>query len=48
MPEPAPAAVVAEGQAQRFVPGGEVAPDWWRFFQSAPLDTLVRQAIPTT
>ena len=45
LPEPTPAAVTAEGQAQRFVPGGEVAPDWWRFFQSAPLDTLVRQAI---
>lgn len=45
LPEPTPAAVVAEGQAQRFVPGGEVTPDWWRFFRSAPLDALVRQAI---
>lgn len=43
--EPTPAAVEAEGQVQRFVPGGEVTPDWWRFFQSAPLDALVRQAI---
>jgi len=40
-----PSTVAAEGQVQRFVPGGEVTPDWWRFFQSTSLDALVRQAI---
>lgn len=37
--------VEAQGQSQHFVPGGEVTPDWWRFFQSPSLDDLVRQAI---
>ncbi len=40
-----PGTVTAQGQVQRFLPGADVEPDWWRFFQSASLDALVRQAI---
>ncbi|WP_439821348.1 efflux transporter outer membrane subunit [Pseudomonas sp. HLG18] len=43
--EPLSGTVAAQGQAQQFVPGGEVTPDWWRFFHSTALDALVRQAI---
>ncbi|WP_409318284.1 efflux transporter outer membrane subunit [Pseudomonas sp. KCJK9016] len=43
--EPLPETVAAQGQVQQFVPGGEVTPDWWRFFHSTALDALVRQAI---
>lgn len=43
--DPIPSTVAAQGQAQRFLPGGEVAPDWWRLFKSASLDELVRQTI---
>ena len=39
------ATVAAEGQAQRFLSGGEVSPDWWRLFRSASLDAVVHQAI---
>jgi NodT family efflux transporter outer membrane factor (OMF) lipoprotein len=43
---PLPAATVAaDGQAQRFLPGTAVAADWWRLFQSEPLDAIVRQAL---
>lgn len=37
--------VAAQGQVQRFLPGAQVSPDWWRFFGSASLDALVAQAI---
>jgi NodT family efflux transporter outer membrane factor (OMF) lipoprotein len=37
--------MVADGQAQRFTPGGVIAPDWWRFFGSTQLDAVVRTAI---
>jgi len=37
--------VVADGQSQHFKPGAVVTADWWRLFQSAQLDALVRQAI---
>jgi len=40
-----PSTVAAQGHVQRFLPGSDVSPYWWRFFQSAPLDTLVDQAI---
>ncbi|WP_248795484.1 efflux transporter outer membrane subunit [Pseudomonas sp. MWU13-2105] len=43
--EPVTATVAAQGQAQRFLPGAEVTPGWWRLFQSASLDAVVRQAI---
>jgi NodT family efflux transporter outer membrane factor (OMF) lipoprotein len=39
------ATVAADGRAQKFTPGAEIASDWWRLFQSAPLDAVVRQAI---
>jgi len=37
--------VVVDGQSQHFKPGAVVTADWWRLFQSAQLDALVRQAI---
>jgi outer membrane protein TolC len=39
------ATVAADGQAQHFTPGAAIAADWWRLFQSAPLDAVVQQAI---
>jgi NodT family efflux transporter outer membrane factor (OMF) lipoprotein len=38
-------AAVAAGAAQHFVPGGDIAADWWRLFHSEPLNTLVEQAL---
>lgn len=44
--EPRPeATVAADGQAQHFTPGAAITADWWRFFKSAQLDAVVRQAI---
>jgi NodT family efflux transporter outer membrane factor (OMF) lipoprotein len=41
-----PAATVnAEGQTQQFKPGAEIPADWWKLFQSTPLDSVVQQAI---
>jgi len=37
--------VNAEGQAQRFTAGAGVAGDWWRLFNSAQLDPVVKEAI---
>jgi NodT family efflux transporter outer membrane factor (OMF) lipoprotein len=40
--------VIAPGEAgvaQHFVPGGDIAADWWRLFRSEPLNTLVVQAL---
>lgn len=42
--EPARTAA-ADGQAQRFERGGEIAGDWWRLFQSPKLDALIKEAI---
>jgi NodT family efflux transporter outer membrane factor (OMF) lipoprotein len=42
---PSAATVAADGQAQHFTPGAALAADWWRLFQSAQLDAIVRQAI---
>ena len=39
------ATVAANGQAQHFALGAKLPADWWRLFQSAPLDTIVEQAI---
>jgi len=33
------------GAAQRFVPGGTVAEQWWTLFRSEPLDRLIRDAV---
>ena len=45
-PLPATAsAPVDKGAAQRFVPGGDIAADWWRLFHSEPLNALVEQAL---
>ncbi len=37
--------VAADGQAQRFEPGGGLAADWWRLFNSPELDNLVAEAV---
>jgi NodT family efflux transporter outer membrane factor (OMF) lipoprotein len=36
---------VAGGEAQRFVPGGEISGDWWTLFHSAPLNALIDEAL---
>jgi NodT family efflux transporter outer membrane factor (OMF) lipoprotein len=36
---------VDKGAAQRFVPNGDIAADWWRLFHSEPLNALVEQAL---
>jgi NodT family efflux transporter outer membrane factor (OMF) lipoprotein len=33
------------GSAQRFVPGGTIAEQWWTLYRSEPLDTLIRDAV---
>jgi NodT family efflux transporter outer membrane factor (OMF) lipoprotein len=38
-------APVDKGGVQHFVPGGEIAADWWRLFHSEPLNALVEQAL---
>ncbi len=41
----APSATIpAEGQAQHFVQGAGIAADWWRLFNSAKVDAVVREA----
>ena len=37
--------VAAQGTAQRFAPGAQVAADWWRLFNSTRLDTLIAEAL---
>ena len=36
---------VAGGEAQRFVPGGDISADWWTLFHSAPLNELIEQSL---
>jgi NodT family efflux transporter outer membrane factor (OMF) lipoprotein len=36
---------VAGGEAQRFVPGGDIAADWWTLFHSASLNELIEQSL---
>ncbi len=40
-----PATVAADDRTQRFTAGGVLTADWWRLFQSAQLDAVVRQAL---
>ncbi|HXW75494.1 MAG TPA: efflux transporter outer membrane subunit [Steroidobacteraceae bacterium] len=35
----------AQGAAQRFTPGAKVTADWWRLFNSAPLDAVISEAL---
>src|SRR5579871_4757470 len=37
--------VAAQGTAQHFTAGEQVAADWWRLFQSAPLDSVIANAL---
>jgi len=37
--------VSAHGTAQRFTPGAQLAPDWWRLFACERLDALVEEAL---
>src|SRR5271165_1396779 len=37
--------VEAQGVAQRFAPGGALAPDWWHLFNSGTLDAIVAEAL---
>jgi len=41
----AAATVAADGQTQRFLPGTAITANWWRLFNSAQLDAVVRLAI---
>ena len=45
LPEATTGTIGPAGGAQRLVPGASVAPDWWRAFGSAELDTLVVEAL---
>ena len=42
---PTAATPVHGGEAQHFVPGQEISPDWWRAFESSQVDALVGQAL---
>jgi len=45
VPEQTAAAPVKGGEAQRFVAGGDLPAQWWKLFNSGPLDQLVRDAL---
>lgn len=36
---------VQGGEAQRFVPGGDLSGDWWSLFRSRPLNEMIDQAL---
>ncbi|HEV2284457.1 MAG TPA: efflux transporter outer membrane subunit, partial [Steroidobacteraceae bacterium] len=36
---------VVGGEAQRFVPGGDIPADWWTLFHSAPLSALIEHSL---
>ena len=36
---------VSGGEAQRFVPGGDISADWWTLFHSAPLNELIEHSL---
>jgi NodT family efflux transporter outer membrane factor (OMF) lipoprotein len=40
-----PSTVPADGQAQHFEPGTQIAADWWHLFNSSQIDALVKEAI---
>jgi NodT family efflux transporter outer membrane factor (OMF) lipoprotein len=39
------ATAVAGGEAQRFVPGGDLSGAWWTLFRSRPLNDMIDQAL---
>jgi outer membrane protein TolC len=45
VPQATASAPVAAGAAQHFIPGEDIAADWWRLFHSESLNTLVTQAL---
>jgi NodT family efflux transporter outer membrane factor (OMF) lipoprotein len=45
IPEQTASAPGRGGEAQRFVAGGELPAQWWKLFNSEPLDRLVRDAL---
>ncbi|MBF0563980.1 MAG: efflux transporter outer membrane subunit [Nitrospirae bacterium] len=45
MPETTVSAPVKDGDAQRFVSGGEISAQWWTLFHSESLDLLIRRAL---
>jgi NodT family efflux transporter outer membrane factor (OMF) lipoprotein len=45
LPERTASADVGGGQAQHFVPGGDIPAQWWTLFHSAELDALIEQAL---
>lgn len=45
-PKPLPAATAAaDGKMQHFMPGADIAGDWWHLFQSPQLDSLIEGAL---
>ena len=36
---------VSGGEAQRFVPGGDISADWWTLFHSEPLNELIEHSL---
>src|SRR5690349_7361516 len=36
---------VAGGEAQRFIPGGDISADWWTLFHSEPLNALIEHSL---
>ncbi len=36
---------LAGGEAQRFIPGGDISADWWTLFHSAPLNELIEHSL---
>jgi NodT family efflux transporter outer membrane factor (OMF) lipoprotein len=45
IPEQTAAAPGRGGESQRFVAGGDLSAQWWKLFNSDPLDRLVRDAL---
>lgn len=45
LPATTASADVAGGQAQRFVPGGDIPAQWWTLFHSAELNALIEQSL---
>jgi NodT family efflux transporter outer membrane factor (OMF) lipoprotein len=45
LPEKTDSAEIPGGQAQEWVSGRDVPAEWWRLFESEPLDALVRRAL---
>jgi len=45
LPEATDAAAAPQGEAQRFVNGGEIPSQWWTLFASHKLELVIRQAL---